>query len=433
MYIKSIELHNFRCFEDLKVDFHPQCNVLVGRNGAGKSSVLDGLSIALGSYLNAIDGAVGNSIHQDDVHYRMYLNGSGVNREQQFPSVITAEAYDSGNDKNTDLWWERRLNSSKGRTTVKTAKEISNYAKSMQERVRKGDAKVILPVIAYYGTGRLWAKKQERQKFRDKSPESRLKGYQDCLLPTANERMMLDWFTKMTMLRLQEEREIPELFVVEGAMADCYREVFPEAKRVSIRYSVKYGELEIQTISENDEVEYLPLHLLSDGIRTILNLVADIAYRMAVLNPGLLKEVLQKTSGVVLIDEIDMHLHPAWQKHILKDLCRVFPKVQFIVTTHAPSVLVNVPNDQIRVIDKHDVYTPMRKTYGRNIQAVMEELMGAKVRPEDILENIAGIDDAIDAGKLDEAENLLNKLRIRLGDDDQDVISAQIALNLEKM
>lgn len=245
--------------------------------------------------------------------------------------------------------------------------------------------------------------------------------------------MMLDWFTKMTMLRLQEEREIPELSVVEGAMADCYREVFPEAKRVSIRYSVKYGELEIQTISENDEVEYLPLHLLSDGIRTILNLVADIAYRMAVLNPGLLKEVLQKTSGVVLIDEIDMHLHPAWQKHILKDLCRVFPKVQFIVTTHAPSVLVNVPNDQIRVIDKHDVYTPMRKTYGRNIQAVMEELMGAKVRPEDILENIAGIDDAIDAGKLDEAENLLNKLRIRLGDDDQDVISAQIALNLEKM
>ena len=409
MYIKSIELHNFRCFEDLKVDFHPQCNVLVGRNGAGKSSVLDGLSIALGSYLNAIDGAVGNSIHQDDVHYRMYLNGSVVNREQQFPSVITAEAYDSGNDKNTDLWWERSLNSSKGRTTVKTAKEISNYAKSMQERVRKGDAKVILPVIAYYGTGRLWAKKQERQ------------------------RMMLDWFTKMTMLRLQEEREIPELSVVEGAMADCYREVFPEAKRVSIRYSVKYGELEIQTISENDEVEYLPLHLLSDGIRTILNLVADIAYRMAVLNPGLLKEVLQKTSGVVLIDEIDMHLHPAWQKHILKDLCRVFPKVQFIVTTHAPSVLVNVPNDQIRVIDKHDVYTPMRKTYGRNIQAVMEELMGAKVRPEDILENIAGIDDAIDAGKLDEAENLLNKLRIRLGDDDQDVISAQIALNLEKM
>lgn len=135
----------------------------------------------------------------------------------------------------------------------------------------------------------------------------------------------------------------------------------------------------------------------------------------------------------MLIDEIDMHLHPAWQKHILKDLCRVFPKVQFIVTTHAPSVLVNVPNDQIRVIDKYDVYTPMRKTYGRNIQAVMEELMGAKVRPEDILENIAGIDDAIDAGKLDEAENLLNKLRIRLGDDDQDVISAQIALNLEKM
>lgn len=223
----------------------------------------------------------------------------------------------------------------------------------MQEKVRRGDAGVILPMIACYGTGRLWAKKGEHHKFKDNAPESRLKGYQDCLLPIANERMMLNWFAKMTILRLQEEREIPELSVVESAMAECYKGIVPQARNVRIRYSIKYGELEIQTILLNDTVEYLPLHLLSDGIRTILNLVADIAYRMAVLNPGLLQDILQKTPGIVLIDEIDMHLHPAWQRRILGDLCRLFPQVQFIVTTHAPSVLVNVPNEQIRVIDEY--------------------------------------------------------------------------------
>lgn len=431
MRIKSIKLHNFRCFEDLDIDFHPRCNVLVGKNGAGKSSILDAVSIALGAYLNAIDGAVGSSINQDDVHYRMYANGSIINREQQFPSVVTAEA--SRYDNNTDLWWERSLNGAKGRTTVRTAKEITDYAKEMQEKVRKGDKATRLPMIAYYGTGRLWAKKIERHKFRDNVPESRLKGYQDCLLPIANEHMMLNWFAKMTILRLQEEREIPELSVVENAMAECYKGIVPQANDVRIRYSIKYGELEIQTILSNDTVEYLPLHLLSDGIRTILNLVADIAYRMAVLNPGLLKDILQKTSGIVLIDEIDMHLHPAWQKRIMGDLCRIFPQVQFIVTTHAPSVLVNVPNEQIRVIDEYHAYTPVRKTYGRNIQAVMEELMGARVRPEDIVRKIADINIAIDAGNLVTAENLLNDLRVKLGDDDQDVVAAQIALNLEKM
>lgn len=433
MRIKSIKLHNFRCFEDLNMEFHPRCNVLVGKNGAGKSSILDAVSIALGAYLNAIDGAIGSTIAQDDVHYRMYANGSIVNREQRFPSVITTEArqYDNGN--NADLWWERSLNSSKGRTTKKNSKKITDYAKKMQEKVRRGDADVILPMIAYYGTGRLWGKKSERHKFKDNAPESRLKGYQDCLLPIANERMMLNWFAKMTILRLQEEMEIPELSVVENAMAECYKGIVPQAKNVRIRYSIKYGELEIQTILLNDTVEYLPLHLLSDGIRTILNLVADIAYRMAVLNPGLLQDILQKTPGIVLIDEIDMHLHPAWQKRILGDLCRLFPQVQFIVTTHAPSVLVNVPNEQIRVIDEYSVYTPVRKTYGRNIQAVMEELMGARVRPEDIVQKIADINTAIDAGNLATAENLLNELRVKLGDDDQDVVAAQIALNLKKM
>lgn len=432
MQIKSLKLHNFRCFEDLTVELHPQCNVLVGANGAGKSAILDAVAIALGSYLAGIDGVTGNSISQDDVHYKMYLNGSSANREQQFPTAIAVEACVG---EHTSMKWARELHSSAGRTTVKSAKAIMDYAQQIQKNTRSGSTDMILPLIAYYGTGRLWAKKQGRKvmSLSRQKPESRLKGYQDCLLPTANEKMMLDWFFKMTLLRIQEEKEIPELSVVERAMAECYKGMVPDAKMVRIRYSVKYNELEIQSVAADDTVEYLPLHLMSDGIRTILNLVADIAYRMAVLNPHLLDNILTETTGIVLIDEIDMHLHPAWQKRIVNDLCRVFPKLQFIVTTHAPSVLVNVHNEQIRVVEQHHVYIPERKTYGRNVQAVMEELMQVKVRPQEVMDELIAFNDLLDAGNLAGAEELLQQLQHVLGSDDQDVIEGQIALDMERV
>lgn len=432
MHIKSLQLHNFRCFENLTVELHPQCNILVGNNGAGKSSVLDAVAIALGSYLAGIDGVDGNSISQDDVYYKMYLNGSSANREQQFPTSVVAEAYIEDGKL---VKWERSLHSSTGRTTVKFAKPIMDYAQQLQDQARSGSSDTILPLIAYYGTGRLWAKKQGRKMMQPsrQKPESRLKGYQDCLLPTANEKMMLDWFFKMTLLRVQEEKEIPELAVVEQAMAECYKGMMPDSQMVRIRYSVKYNELEIQSVAADGTVEYLPLHLMSDGIRTILNLVADIAYRMAVLNPHLLNNILMETTGIVLIDEIDMHLHPAWQKRIIRDLCRVFPKVQFIVTTHAPSVLVNCHNDQIRVVEQHRIYVPDRKTYGRNVQAVMEELMQAQVRPQEVLKDLRTFNKMLDEANIPIAEEILHKLQQILGHDDQDVLEAQIALDMEKV
>ena len=91
---------------------------------------------------------------------------------------------------------------------------------------------------------------------------------------------------------------------------------------------------------------------MSDGYRNMLSMVADIAYRMALLNPQFLGEVTKKTSGVVLIDEIDLHLHPAWQRHIVSALKEIFPKVQFIVSTHAPSVISSVPKEEIVVNGK---------------------------------------------------------------------------------
>ena len=200
---------------------------------------------------------------------------------------------------------------------------------------------------------------------------------------------------------------------------------------MQVRFSVKYAELEIVVHHPGGELEYLPLHLLSDGIRTILSMVADIAYRMAVLNPQLLGNVLKETDGIVLIDEIDMHLHPAWQRRIIQDLLRIFPKVQFIFTTHAPTVLTNTGNENLRILEQGQVHRPAAKSYGRNLAAIMGEIMGTEARPGEVLAKIAQFNDALDQGNLDKAKTLLRWLERKLGPDDQDVVNAQIALDLE--
>lgn len=430
MQFISMHLKNFRCFKDLKIVFPGEYTVLVGVNGAGKSSILDAIAILLGGYLAGLNGVKSNALHQEDVRYRMFEQGSVPNREAQFPARLEAKAVFDGRE----VVWARSLNGENGRTRISEARAVMDYAVELQQHVRQGELVSGLPLVAYYGTGRLWAQKKNRRTIshNPKTLSSRMKGYQDCLDAVSNEGLMLQWFAQMTYLRLQEEREIPELSAVERAVAECYKGIDAEAEQVKVRFSVKYGELEIVVRRKNRTMEYLPLHLLSDGIRTILNMVADIAYRSAVLNPQLLDKVLQDTDGIVLIDEIDMHLHPAWQKRIISDLLRIFPKMQFIFTTHAPSVLANVPKEHILILDDGRAYQPRTKTYGRNVSDVLREVMAVDVRPNDIHALIRQFDEALDGHDFTAAKLLLTRIQAVLGENDAEAIQAQMALDFEE-
>lgn len=430
MHLCRLDLKNFRCFSDLSIDVNERQIVLIGANGAGKSTVLDAAALALGSYLAGIDGVNANAIQTNDVMERMFFLGSIPNREPIYPVKIGAIA----NVKNGKaISWSRSLNHEGGRTTVKSARPIMNFATDLQRRVRRADEDVILPLVAYYGTGRLWNQKQvHAQKKQVKPIESRFKGYVDCLTASANEKRMLQWFSRMTYAQLQSGRPIPELHAVERAMADCYAGVDRDAETVDVQFDVKSDQIELLVRNKTKKDTYLPLNLLSDGLRTILNMVADIAYRMAVLNPQLLGKALQMTDGVVLIDEIDMHLHPAWQKRILNDLGYIFPKLQFIVTTHAPSVLVNIPKENIRILENGTAYEADLNTYGREVSTVLRETMQADVVPEKVRQSYQQFYHAIDQGRLSDAEQILEQLKKIVGENDENVIEAQFSLDMEK-
>ena len=117
-----------------------------------------------------------------------------------------------------------------------------------------------------------------------------------------------------------------------------------------MKYWFRSNELTIDRAGNGDEVELVPFRMLPGGVRSMLAMVADMAWRCSVLNEHLGPDAVTQTPGVVLIDEIDLHLHPSWQRHVVGDLKRAFPKVQFIVTTHNPLCLRGLQEGEVAVM-----------------------------------------------------------------------------------
>ncbi len=435
MRIERLKLKNFRCFEKLEMRLHPKCNVLVGMNGAGKSTILDALAVALGGYLSGFDGIKSNSILPEDAHYKMFCVGSRIEPQEQFPVEIYAEGIVerknvTESDSKTTISWQRELNGKGRRTTHGNVKFIADYACSLQNSVRSGDATCILPLVAYYGTGRLWLQKRNRTKYKKGEKLNRQMGYMDCIAAESNEKQMMQWFEEMTYIQLQEGTVIAELEAVKRAISKCYLNVNNSVTDAKLAYDVRSHELEIY-IYHNNQAEKFPVRMLSDGEKGMISLVADIAYRMALLNPNLLDKVLE-TPGVVLIDEIDLHLHPAWQKKVVDSLLHIFPNVQFIVTTHSPSILLNVPRENIWILNQNSIYQPQEKTYGRSVEEILREVMDTNVRPDEIVIMQREFEHAIDSQDYYSAKKILDKMKNVMGENANEIIENQIVLDVEK-
>jgi len=428
MKIDSINIKNYRCFENFDIKFDDKLTVIVGNNGSGKSTVLDAVSIAIGSFLLGIDGQVSSSIHADDVRHIAYQIGSTIELQPQFPASIQA----NGSLNNHNITWVRTLNKPDGRTTTVDSKQLTNISTEMQKRVRDGDSNLLLPIISYYGTGRLWAQKRQKRDIDYIEKSTRFSGYIDCLDVMSNEKLMLKWFEKMTMFELQKGESFPELSATKNALNKFYSRMTNHLN-VEVIYNLASRELEVNFTNSNGERQKSPTKELSDGYRNTLSMIADIAYRMATLNPQLLEDVIEATPGVVLIDEVDLHLHPTWQQHILDDLMDIFPSVQFIVTTHAPSVINSIKKEHLVILEDFKAYYPQDATYGRDVNSILATIMGADTRPKAIKERFVEFYEKLHEGKLNDAGQILEKLETEIGSDDPEIAGAKVSLDLEDM
>ena len=154
MKLKKIRISNYRCFKESDIDFDEYATSIVGKNGVGKTAILDVVAVVVSTFLLEIDGGVSMSISKDEDRYEFYDLDGTVDPQHQFPVNIESigDCLDNHNVK-----WVRSLNFESGNTTVKKARKLTNISKDTQKRIMTGDKSLILPLISYYGTGRLYA------------------------------------------------------------------------------------------------------------------------------------------------------------------------------------------------------------------------------------------------------------------------------------
>ena len=407
MRLKKLELTNFRCFEYLSIDLDEQLTVLVAKNGQGKTSVLDAIRIGLWAFVGGFDLARNpatdgkNNIGIDDVRIIKVIGREMV---RQLPCSVSLQGdvfISSGmEEENIKIrtWTRSRKSEAKNTKTIDDFFSKRLMHSAMLAKIQIGSptaSNIHLPIFNFFGTKRLCSSqyltenKKTKSRKQDMDFYMRLFGYRDCLDPSSSYKHFADWFTwvfecfREDQIKQAEKNQLSDtdsvwlntIKVVQQA-TDV---VLQDTGWHSLEYSVSN---EKSLILTHDEHGILKVEMLSDGIRGVLAMVGDIAYRCIKLNPHLGLNAAKESQGIIMIDEVDMHLHPAWQQTILGNLTKAFPKIQFIVTTHSPQVLTTVKPECIRILSENgEVLTPAINTYGEESKVVLEDIMQVSSRP----------------------------------------------------
>jgi predicted ATP-binding protein involved in virulence len=433
--MRTLDLTNYRCFQKLSLSFHDHLTVFVAPNGGGKTAVLDGVAIALRLFVDTVEAReTSKGFAARDI--RLVLSPDNK-MEQVTPVRLEA----SGSFLGEDIVWAReRQSESASRTTTAEAGQLKRIASGLVKENRNWTesgrgAAPLFPLVSYYGTGRLWSttKLSAGKKMAGTAPNARHRGYTDCLSSTSHYKYFIDWFRrfsyearKATPDQLDSPHD-PQLTL------NAVRQAVDTALLPSGWRDLEWDFAEDTIVAHHAEFGRLPVDILSDGIRNMIGLVADIAHRTARLNPHLKENAAIGTPGIVLIDEVDMHLHPQWQQAVLESLKHAFPLIQFIVTTHSPQVLTTVRKQNIRIFSRDDEGTwtmsePAVSPLAHESGDALAQIMETHARPEvpGILPDLHAYEQLARAGQANSNEAL--EIRKRLDNAGFEFNEADLAL-----
>lgn len=375
--IQELALFNYRRFENKKFMLNPRMNVFAGKNGSGKTTVLEAANVMLGAYLAAYKTYVPSrfvyNIKSTDVRQKAQISEDSTilttGTISQYPCKISCTA--QWDDKDKLVEFQRVILKEDARTKFGGSNPMQPTVITWEEEIAKADHSdnsVVLPLVLYLSTARLW--KDGNKKSAKKGVFSRTDAYSHCL--DAQHGLDIAFRYLDTLKAVAVEENGGKLFPAYEAILKAVNEAFREELQPGeeIIFSTKYEDdmIALKTI----EGTILPFQMLSDGYRNVIKIILDIAARMCILNPYLKGEALKMTPGIVLIDEVDLSLHPTWQKRIIGILKEQFPRIQFICATHSPFIIQSLEEGELITLDQ-----PLDSEYsGEGLEDIAEDIMG---------------------------------------------------------
>jgi predicted ATP-binding protein involved in virulence len=422
MEVVNLSLTNFRAAQSLQLELHDRLNVFYGVNGAGKSTVLDAVAIMLSWAVNRIrhTGAAGRAIEERDI-----TNGKSASS-----IVLSCKA-----DNRTVEW--RLLKSRMGHASIEGKSNfhgLNEYSKSIQSKISETLEKVNIPLLVYYPVNR--AVLDIPLRIREKHTFSLLAAYENALTSGADFRTFFEWFREREDLENENRKYRDGFFKPEGYQ-------FPDPQLEAVRSALaqflpEFSNLTVRRNPLRMEVEKngrrLTVNQLSDGEKCLIALLGDLARRMAIANPA--SENPLNGSGIVLIDEIDLHLHPNWQRMVVPKLLVVFPNCQFIISTHSPHIITHVHPESLfllKLTDSGILSEKPNESYGKTVERVLEDLMGLETtRPPQVDADIREVFVAIEKGKLEQARSQIRELKEIIGND-PDLVKAEVLIKRKEI
>lgn len=431
--ISRLELKNFRRFADVCIDFNPQVTALTAPNAGGKSAILQALSIACAHFIHSmgIEAGIPNGFSKDD-HRLIPQNGGGM---MQVPELLSLRC--TGDVGNESIDWSReRPAGEKSKTRYGNAHSLKRAAQGLMANLgnTQKELDVILPLIAYYDTRRLARESRRTAPRLTASLGNRLEGYRECLSLASNRRIFEVWYKKLALkyIRLLAKKQ------AHGSAEERCMSLITAAVNKAFK-SVNWGnpdwDIDEDTIvleSLNNVDMILPFRMLSDGIQNVFILITVLVYRAVLLNPKCPPDLLDQISGIVMIDEVDMYLHPSWQQRIIPTLLDIFPNVQFVISTHSPQVLTTLRREQIRCLHLGEdasntvrITSPQVSPYSKESSYALQIFNTSPIPqlPDSEEELIQRVQQLYQEGRVDEADALREMMAQKYGIelDDEDV------------
>jgi len=426
-FMKIIKLHieNFRGFRGTHdIEFSDSnIHAIVGVNGAGKTSILDAIGMGLEEIIKPL--------------FQKYLNESQIFREQDLNihtsfAIIEHELI-TENRKIETLRISKRIHDE--RVVLENNHVIAEYLREQLTSDHKE-----LPVLIYYRSGRIFENSEDDIYYQSLlSRTKRLDTYTNSFDKITVFNQIFAWY--LTQINIQNGEKVkhqdlnyklPKLAALTKAISHFLTSMQGAALgSLNIEISQNSNEQALIISKADLKIEF---DQLSSGEKMVLGMVLDIAYRMSIANPQLENPLISE--GIVLIDELEQHLHPKWQMSILKALTATFPNVQFIVTTHSPLVINQLKNDQLSILDNFKIILgkEVHKVYGRDVNAIIEDFMGASHRPLDVKALMNDIEKLLDDEdpNTERARKKLDELKAIIDPNDYEVIKLETQIVMEE-